>query len=311
MSMNNSSASAYHALIKRRTFLRTSILSAGGLSFLGLPPSFDKGDDISSRKTWTVEQVIDLLFKEGGLSPLGETVDTIKFGKADQLVTGIVTTMFPTIAVIREAAQRKANFIIAHEPTFYNHTDDPSWVKSNRVVEDKQQLLEKHQTVIWRFHDYAHALKPDAISYGLAKKANWLPYYKSDQIMLTIPSLSLGQLVDHLKSSLGIKRVRVIGDAEQSCERIVLLPGAWGGQRQVSIAEAHNPDVLIVGEISEWETAEYIRDARLLGRNISLVILGHSLSEEPGMEWLAEWLQPKLAPIKVSHISSQDPFTWL
>jgi putative NIF3 family GTP cyclohydrolase 1 type 2 len=309
--MNNSPAPPDLFLIRRRTFLTTAILSAGGLSLLGWQNSFSKADRVSIRKQWTVEQLIAFILKEGGLTPLANTVDTLKSGKEDQLVTGIVTTMFPTITVIKEAAKRKANFIIAHEPTFYNHKDDTDWVENNKVVVDKQQLLEKHQMVIWRFHDYAHALKPDAISYGVAKKANWLPYYKSGQIILTIPGLSLRQLVLHLKSSLTIKQVRIIGDPEQTCRRIALLPGAWGGQRQVSIAETQNPDVLIVGELSEWETAEYIRDARQLGRNISLVILGHSLSEEPGMEWMAEWLQPKLADVKVSHIASQDPFSWL
>jgi putative NIF3 family GTP cyclohydrolase 1 type 2 len=309
--MNNSPVSTYHSSIKRRTFLTTTILSAGGLSLLGLQNSFGKRDGVFIRKQWTVEQVIAIILKEGGLTPLADTVDTLKSGKADVLVTGVVTTMFPTIAVIREAAKRKANFIIAHEPTFYNHTDDINWVENNMVVESKQQLLKKHQIVIWRFHDYAHALKPDAVSYGVARKANWLPYYKAGQNILTIPPLSLRQLVLHLKSSLGIKQVRIIGDPGQTCQHIALLPGAWGGKKQVSIVEAEKPDVLIVGELSEWETAEYIRDARLLGRKISLIILGHALSEEPGMEWLAEWLQPKLADVKVSHIASEDPFMWL
>jgi putative NIF3 family GTP cyclohydrolase 1 type 2 len=309
--MNHLPAPFDYSPIKRREFLTTSILSASGLSLLGLQHSFGKSDGAFIRKQWTVEQIIAVILKEGSLAPLADTVDTLKSGKADRIVTGVVTTMFPTIAVIEEAAKRKANFLIAHEPTFYTHKDDTNWVKNNQVVEGKQKLLEKHQMVIWRFHDYAHALNPDAISYGIAKKANWLPYYKAGQIMLTLPAISLRQLVLHLKASLSIKQVRIIGDLEQSCERIALLPGAWGGQRQVSTAETEKPDVLIVGEVSEWETAEYIRDARLLGKNISLIILGHSLSEEPGMEWLAEWLQPKLADVKVSHIASQDPFTWL
>jgi hypothetical protein len=68
---------------------------------------------------------------------------------------------------------------------------------------------------------------------------------------------------------------------------------------------------LIVGEVSEWETAEYIRDANLLGSKIALIVLGHALSEEPGMEWLVEWLQPKLPGTKIIHIPSGNPFTWV
>lgn len=259
----------------------------------------------------TVQQIIDLILKEGQLSPMKNTVDTLKSGSGDQIVTGIVTTMFPTITVIKEAAQRKANFIIAHEPTFYNHTDNPDWVENNSVVKQKQELLARHGITVWRFHDYIHQMKPDGISYGVAKKTNWLPYYKTGQVMLTIPSISLEALVTHLKTSLGIDHLRVIGDPTQACARIALLPGAWGGPRQVGTAEREKSDVLIVGEVSEWETAEYIRDARLLGRPISLIVLGHAVSEEPGMEYFVDWLQPRLPAMKITHVPSGSPFRWM
>lgn len=307
----NTSSFPWTDSANRRKFISQAITSAGSLALLSLPFSSDAAGAPSPQKQFTVQQVIDLILKEGGLSPRSDTVDTLKTGQGSQVVTGIVTTMFATIAVIEEAARLKANFIIAHEPTFYNHKDDTQWVKDNKVVKQKQELLAKHQIAVWRFHDYCHSLKPDAISYGVAKKANWLPYYKTGEVMLTIPSTSLLQLVQHLKSSLGIARVRVIGNLEQACTRIALLPGAWGGQRQVTVVEAERPDVLIVGEVSEWETAEYIRDGRLLGGKTALIILGHSVSEEPGMEWVVDWLQPKLPSLKVNHIPSGDPFTWL
>lgn len=293
--------------LDRRNFMLNSLKSVGVFT---LAP-FGEGHFLSPKKPFTVQEIIHLILKEGELPIQKITVDTLKSGKPDQAVTGIVTTMFPTIPVIEEAIKRNANFIIAHEPTFYNHLDNPEWVPNNAVVKQKQQLLEKHKMAVWRFHDYCHSLSPDAISYGVAKKLNWLPYFKTGQNMLTLPAQSLRQLVQHLKASLGIERVRIIGNPEQSCQRIALLPGAWGGQRHVSIAEAEKPDVLIVGEVSEWETAEYIRDARAFGSNMALIVLGHAQSEEPGMEWFVDWLQPKLPDLKVTHIPSGNPFVWL
>jgi hypothetical protein len=67
---------------------------------------------------------------------------------------------------------------------------------------------------------------------------------------------------------------------------------------------------LIVGELHEWETGEYMRDRYMQGKSTALIILGHSVSEEPGMEVVTEWLQPKVPGIKVTHIASGDPFTW-
>ncbi len=94
--------------------------------------------------------------------------------------------MFTTVAVIEEAVKRKANFIIAHEPTFYNHADNTEWVKDNDIVKQKQALLDRHGIAVWRFHDYCHSLKPDAIRYGVARKAGWLSYYSNDTPILNV-----------------------------------------------------------------------------------------------------------------------------
>jgi putative NIF3 family GTP cyclohydrolase 1 type 2 len=290
--------------LDRREFVLKGLQTSVGLALLTPHIGF-------TQAKMTVQNVIDLILKEGNLSPIAGTVDTLKSGSSDQVVTGIVTTMFATIDVIHEAAKLGANFIIAHEPTFYNHRDDVNWVKNNDVVAKKQALLEKHKIAVWRFHDYCHSLRPDAISYGVAKKANWLSYYKTGARTLTIPPITLGNLVKHLKTSLGIRQLRIIGKLDHQCEKIALIPGAAGGVTQVSTVEAEKPDVLIVGEVSEWETAEYIRDGQRLGSKTALIILGHAVSEEPGMAYFVDWLKPKLPKVKVTHIASGDPFTWV
>ncbi len=208
-------------------------------------------------------------------------------------------------------AALNANFIIAHEPTFYNHTDDVHWTGENEIVKQKQELLKQHGITVWRFHDQWHAHKPDGITYGVLKKIDWLQYNANAEKVFTIPAASLKQIIEHLKTSLGIGHVRVIGDLSQSCEKIALLPGAWGGQNQISITEKEKPDLVIVGEVHEWEMAEYIRDARLLGSKTSLIVLGHSISEEPAMEWLVEWLKPKIEGVQITHIPSNNPFAWV
>ena len=183
----------------RRQFIVNAAKSAGGVALFSLQPFFD----VETKQQMSAQEIIDLILKEGGLSPLNETVDTIKYGDARQAVSGIVTTMFPTISVIEQAAKRNANFIIAHEPSYYNHRDDPQWVQNNSVLQQKQQLLEKHKMVIWRFHDYCHSLKPDAVSYGVAKKAGWLSYYQTGQRILKIPSVSLKIWPNILKNHSG------------------------------------------------------------------------------------------------------------
>jgi putative NIF3 family GTP cyclohydrolase 1 type 2 len=290
----------------RRLFMN-NISKAIGASVLLISPValFAK-----NANEYTVQDVIDIILKDIPGAPFKQTVDTIKNGSASNKVTGIITTMFATIDVIHEAIKQQANFIIAHEPTFYNHEDKLDFVPNNSIVKKKMDLLNEHNITVWRFHDGIHAHKPDGVRYGLLQKTNWAQYYKPGSNVIDIPAISLEEIIHHLKSSLSIEHLLVIGNMKQQCSRIGIMPGASGGQRQIGLAEAEKPDVLIVGEVNEWETAEYIRDARLLGNNISLIVLGHALSEEAGMQWLADWLQPKLQGVTITHVPSGSPFTF-
>lgn len=295
----------------RRNFISSLIKAAGATAFLSAVNTAKANNTTTGIKQYTVQDVIDIILKEITGAPFKETVDTLKSGSADQQVTGIVTTMFATVDIIKQAAKQNANFIIAHEPTFYNHTDNPDWVSGNKIVQAKQDLLKQHNIVVWRFHDYWHSHRPDGVLYGVLKKAGWDKYYKEGDRILSMPSSSVKDIAAHLKSSLGIAHVRVIGDLSLQCTKVGIMPGAAGGQRQVSYAETNSPDVLIIGETPEWETAEYYRDVVAFGNKKALIVLGHSVSEEPGMEWLVEWLKPKIPGLTVTHISSNSPFQWI
>ncbi len=69
--------------------------------------------------------------------------------------------------------------------------------------------------------------------------------------------------------------------------------------------------MIIVGEIQEWETAEYIRDARSKGRKIALIILGHCDSEEPGSDFMATWLRRNIKGLSVHQIPSRNPLLFM
>jgi putative NIF3 family GTP cyclohydrolase 1 type 2 len=260
---------------------------------------------------FTVQQIINLVLNAIPGVSIDKTVDTLKAGTPDLEVTGIVTTMFATIEVIRKAIELKANFIIVHEPTFYNHLDETAWLETDAVYTFKKKLLDENKIAVWRFHDYWHRHNPDGIRMGVLTALGWNDHYDaSDPRMITLSPVSLKQLIAHVKRRLGIKNIRFMGDASQLCTRILLMPGASGGRSQIQSIGSKEPDVLICGEVAEWETSEYIRDARAMGAKRSLIVLGHAQSEEPGMQWLVQWLQPKIQSTPVTHILSGNPFNW-
>ena len=307
----NKKSSSFITTWKRREFLDTLMTAAGGAALLMTPAAGIAENLMRKKQTLTVKQVINLILKSIPDAPFEKTVDTIKAGDPDQNVTGIVTTMFATDEVIEKTAKSGANFIIAHEPAFYNHTDATAWLDNDDVYKFKRDLLKKHNIAVWRFHDYIHAHKPDGVLMGVLTKLGWDKYYNPEKPnSITIPPMSFEAVINLIKTRLEIPHVKVIGDLSQLCSRILLSPGAAGGTRQIESLRKEKPDILICGELNEWETSEYVRDLRYMGSKTSLIVLGHIASEEPGLEWLVKWLQPQIPGIKVTHIPTNDAFTW-
>ena len=285
----------------RRKFLYNSLSVATGAVIL--PASLKA----ALYKKWTVGEIIDLFLKEVSGAPFSQTVDTLKSGSRDNQVTGIVTTMFATVPVIRKAIEAKANFIIAHEPTFYNHLDETEWLEDNEVYQYKAKLLKDNNITVWRNHDYIHSHKPDGVMDGVIDRLGWRKYFVETDGYFEVPERALGDLISECKEKLGISNVRYIGDLNEKKKKVVLLPGAWGGRNQIASAGRIKPDVLIVGELSEWETAEYVRDARAMGNKLSLIVLGHADSEEPGSKYMADWIKKNIPEMKVVEIPAGNP----
>jgi putative NIF3 family GTP cyclohydrolase 1 type 2 len=303
----------------RRAFLKASALSMGlaGLKPAltergGSPvhPSFSLDTALqSSSPAITVQQVIDLIIQKTAGRQVKETVDTVKAGMASQHVSGIVVTFLATCRVIEAANQLGANLVITHEPVFYNHLDQVTWLKEDPVYLAKRRLIDDHRMAIWRCHDYWHLHRPDGIMAGVLKELGWEPFADFKELNLcTIHPMPLVKLVSFFKDKLQLNRVEFVGDPAMSCQRVAFLPGSAGGREQILLLARTGVEVLVCGEINEWETCEYARDAVRMGRKKALITLGHASSEEPGMRWMAQWLQPFLPGVKITHIPAGDPF---
>lgn len=283
---------------KRRNFIKNSSLLISAGMIANPLVSFS-----SSTKKFSVGEIMDLFIAQVPDSPFPSTIDTLKTGTLEQHVTGIVTTMFATITVIRKAIELKANFIIVHEPTFYNHADETAWLEDDPVYQFKRKLLEENQIAIWRNHDYVHSLKIDGVQEGVVKELGWEKYYKQNAV-LDLPETTLGELMSHIKNKMDVSALRYVGDLSQRVSKILLLPGAIGGRRQIDMLMKENPDVVICGESPEWETPEYVRNANEMGVKLGMIVIGHSASEEGGSEFMAEWVRENIQDMPVFHVPS-------
>ena len=244
-------------------------------------------------------------------NPVPDTVDTLKAGDPTTPVTGIVTTFLDTMDVLKEANRQGLNLVISHEPTFYNHRDSTAFFTDDPVYKEKLAFIQQHHMVVYRLHDEIHRTAPDPFGVGLLDVLGWRSYAKADDpFHVTIPPTTLATLAKQIQAKLNAKTMRVEGDPNLMVTHIALVPGAAGLETQVMALRPDAIELLIAGEASEWETVEYVRDASAQGRHKSLILLGHEVSEEPGMEKCAEDLRKVFPGMKVEHIVAGNPL-WL
>lgn len=254
--------------------------------------------------------VINQIIKKTGAPALPKTVDVIKEGNPDIRVTGIITTMFATMEVMKTAVEKKCNLIIVHEPLYYNHLDETTQFQNDPVFLEKQKYIRDHGLVIWRFHDYIHMMKPDGISMGMIDKLGWKSYLEEGSLdRFRHPETTLNELLKELKGIFPKNAFQVIGKPELKVSGIAFDCGAPGSLSHIRDLEDPKIDVVIAGESPQWETYEYARDAVSQGRNKAVIFIGHINSEEAGMEYCAKWLKGFIKNIPITFVES-GPSYW-
>lgn len=287
-----------------QTSRREFILKSGALVGAGLVINPFSGFSFADKKTRTVGEIIDSFISQVPNAPFAQTVDTIKIGSKDTVVTGVVTTMFTTMEIIKKAIDLKANLIIPHEPTFFSGQDETDYLQNDPVFRAKYDLMAEHGITLWRNHDYVHRMQDDGVRVGVVEDLGWKEYYTPGSRILNIPKTDLRGLINHIKAKLGVPAMRYVGDLSQACSKVLLLPGAVGGRLQITQIMEHRPDVLVCGESNEWETPEYVRAANEIGIKLSMIEIGHSASEEGGSEFIKNWLKENMPGLPVYHIPS-------
>jgi len=251
----------------------------------------------------TAASIVESIIKQTGSKPIPNTVDVFKAGDPQTEVTGIVTCMFATMDVLKKAVELGCNLIITHEPVFYNHRDETAQFKDDSVFLAKKRCIDCHKLVIWRFHDYIHSMKPDGIDFGMARKLQLDKYLVSGtDNRFIVPETTLDGLVKHLKKVFPQNALQVIGNPAMKVSNITFSAGAPGSAVHFAMLREPETDVVIAGEVSQWETYEYVRDAVLQGKKKAIIFLGHIPSEEGGMEYAAEWLRSFIKDIPVHFV---------
>jgi hypothetical protein len=100
--------------------------------------------------------------------------------------------------------------------------------------------------------------------------------------------------------------LRVIGDPKAKVSTGTAGMGYSSGRFSTEV------DVVINGENPEtnnpYDPTAYALDAAFFGRNKGQIILGHAISEEPGMEDVAVWMRTFIKDVPIQFIRSGEPY---
>ncbi|MCP0888041.1 Nif3-like dinuclear metal center hexameric protein [Ligilactobacillus sp. WILCCON 0076] len=235
-----------------------------------------------------------------------KTRDQVLYGSTKQECTGIVTTIWASTAVIEQAARLGANLIICHEALFWNHGDQQQWLKesNNQTYLAKKALLDKNHITVWRNHDYVHSGIPvqdgtycDGIFWGFAKYMGWEEYFvkpakdKLLPIMFNLPETKTINIANELIARFKLEGARIEGDPNTIVKKAIIPYHNLGDAKQeIELIDKEKIDLVIGMELIDFTLAEYIHDSSMLGKNKSIVTVGHFNTEEAGMRYMAEYI---------------------
>ena len=268
----------------------------------------------------TAQELVERVQSALGGEPPADSVDGFKAGDPNTAVKGIATTAMATMGVLRQAAEAGANLVFSYEPTFFGRQDGPpppappgdrpaffrGLDANDPVYLAKKAFIEENGMVVYRLRDSWQSQKGAEMTAGLADTLGWSKNrVPADDALYEIPAASAEEVVALLREKLNMRGgLRAVGDRTAQVRQVLLLPGFM--TPATMWARYIEADMLVTGEVREWENTFYAADMYTAGEKRGLVTLGRVVSEDPGMRVCAEWLKTVAGGIPTHWISADD-----
>ncbi len=228
------------------------------------------------------------------------TEDLFLFGEPNLYVLGIAVAWIPTMDLINEAARSNLNLFITHEPAFYPGFENTA--STQALIARKQELLTKNGITLLRCHDTWDRMP----GYGIVD--SWASFLGFESLPRPAESFYRICLIDNLTvteiaqrvakkiTPLGQNSVLIFGDAKRRIRRMALGTGAITRLPDMHELEA---DLLLVSDdgMNYWTGGHWSADLE-----IPLLVVNHAVSELPGMQALASYLQEKYPSTPVKYL---------
>lgn len=267
--------------------------------------------------TITAEEAVSRIKAALGGEWTADSPDGFKAGDPSTVVKGIATTAMASVDVLKQAIKANANLILTYEPTFFSRADgrvEPrgrgttGFAADDPTINAKREFIEKNGLVVFRLRDHWQVRKENDMVAGLAQALGWASRrVKGDDALFEIQPASAEATVAAIRTKLGLRAgLRTVGDRSATIRRVLLFPGSmtpaimWKRYSEV--------DMIVAGEVREWENTHYAADVFTAGEKKALVTTGRVASEEPGMRLCADWIKAVVKEVPAKFLAVGDPY---
>jgi len=243
--------------------------------------------------------------------------DGFKAGDPTTPVKGIAATAMATMDVLKQASKAGTNLVITYEPTFFGRHDGPAPPAAqgrgfagisvdDPVYKAKKEFIEKAGLVIFRLRDHWQVRKENDMTAGLAESLGWTKYRVApDDVLYDIPAATAEDTVALIRERLNLRGgLRAVGDRKARVRRVLLHPGVMAPATMWQ--RYSETDLIVAGEVREWENTHYAADIYTAGEKRGLVTIGRVASEDPGMRACAAWLGTLVKEVPARWITAGD-----
>ena len=256
----------------------------------------------------TAEAAVTRIQKELGGDWPSTGPDGFKAGDPSTVVKAIATTAMATLDVLKQAVKANANLVLTYEPTFYSRADGRTPVTDDPVATAKRKFIENNALAVFRLRDHWQARKDNDMVTALGAALGWSSHrVKSDDALYEVPAATAEATVAAIRAKLNLRAgLRAVGDRKATVRRVLLFPGSMTAatmwQRYSEV------DMIVAGEVREWENTHYAADMFTAGEKRALVTIGRVVSEEPGMRACADWIHTVIKEVPARWIAVGDPY---
>jgi putative NIF3 family GTP cyclohydrolase 1 type 2 len=180
------------------------------------------------------------------------------------------------------------------------------------VIAAKRAMMSAGKIVNYRLFAQWDASHPRALADSLSKAMGFTPGAGPDPATSysDVGRQTLADLAKSVKGSLNTRSMRATGSPRAPVSRVAIVNGMPNVPHIGRAIADLRVNAIIVGETCEWEGTPYFQDVIASGRNIGMLLVGYGVSDEPGMNEVAEFVRKAASGIPV-RVATDSDLAWI